>query len=820
MGQMRGKTADTFDRSSGNWLERLVFNHRGWMLLLCTIITVFAVLQLPKLQISASFEKTLPISHPYIHNYQENREELRGLGDSVRVVIENTRGDIFDKEYLRVLAEVNDEIFLLPGVDRSWLKSIVTPVVRWTEATEEGFVGGPVLPQDYDGSAESIEDLRINVQRAGVVGSLVANDYRSSMIVVPLLAKDADGKLTDYYALSSALEKIRARYEGEGTPVRLYIVGFAKLTGDMIDGLKEVLAFFVVSALIAALILYFYTRCVRSTLLVLACSVVAVVWQLGLLPLLGLSLDPFSALVPFLIFAIGVSHGTQKMNGIMQDVGRGMDKLVAARFTFRRLFIAGVTAVISDVVGFAVLMVIDIPVIRDLALTASLGVGVLVFTNLLLLPVLLSYVGVNGDAARRSLQEHAREESAQGVGRLWNLLDRFTEPRWALSAVVVALALATVGYVISLDIKTGDLDAGAPELWPDSRYNLDDHFINTNYGLSSDVFAVMVKTPPDDCRSYQTLVEADRLAWQLAQLPGVQQVVSLADTVRNYTAGGFEGNPKWLTVSANQGLIDPQISNALAWNSEFVTPSCSLTPVLAYLSDHKAETLSQVVDTVERFATEHNTEGRQFLLAAGNAGIQATTNIVVKDASRTMLFYVYGAVAIICFIALRSWRAVLVALLPLALTSIWGEALMVMLGIGVKVATLPVIAIGVGIGVDYALYLLSAQLAFMRAGESLAQAYRHAVIVTGKVVALIGVTLAAGVVTWAWSPIRFQADMGVLLTFMFIANMVGSLILVPALSYFLLRAPGRTAMGKVVIAPQALERTRLQGELAGELSKP
>ena len=151
-----------------------------------------------------------------------------------------------------------------------------------------------------------------------------------------------------------------------------------------------------------------------------------------------------------------------------------------------------------------------------------------------------------------------------------------------------------------------------------------------------------------------------------------------------------------------------------------------------------------------------------------------------------MLLYVYAAVIVLCFITFRSWRAVVVAVVPLALTSILCEALMVALGIGVKVATLPVIALGVGIGVDYALYLLSVQLAQQRAGVPLTEAYQKAVQFTGKVVALVGITLAAGVITWALSPIKFQADMGILLTFMFVWNMIGALVLIPALSHFLL----------------------------------
>ncbi|HEX5804900.1 MAG TPA: MMPL family transporter, partial [Macromonas sp.] len=159
--------------------------------------------------------------------------------------------------------------------------------------------------------------------------------------------------------------------------------------------------------------------------------------------------------------------------------------------------------------------------------------------------------------------------------------------------------------------------------------------------------------------------------------------------------------------------------------------------------------------------------------------------IVVRDANHKMLLWVYAAVTLLCVIAFRNWRAVVIAILPLVLTSIMAEALMALMGIGIKVATLPVVALGVGIGVDYALYLLSVQLSLQRTGLDLPTAYRQAVAFTGKVVGLVGVTLAAGVITWAWSPIKFQADMGIMLTFMFLFNMVGALILIPALSHFL-----------------------------------
>jgi predicted RND superfamily exporter protein len=792
-----------FDRRSGNPLERLVFNHRVAFVVVCAIVTaILAHAAATRLVLNASFERMIPQSQPYIRNYLAYQKELRGLGNAVRVVVENTGGDIYDPRYLDVLKKISDELILTPGVDRAWVKSLWTPAVRWTEVTEEGFRGGPVMPDSYDGSAQSVEALRQNIARSGIVGNLVANDFKSSTIFVPLLDKDpATGKAIDYRALSKALDAtVRDRYErasdpggaarGKAAPaIRVHITGFAKLVGDLIDGLVKVMLFFGVAAVIATAVIFASTRCVRSTALVVACSMVAVAWQLGIVALAGFELDPFSILVPFLVFAIGVSHGAQKMNGIMQDIGRGTHRLVAARYTFRRLFLAGLTALLADAVGVAVLMVIDIPVIRDLALTASIGVAVLIFTNLLLLPVLLSCTGVSAKAAQRSLREEREQARDRGLGRLWRLLDRFTTRRWATAAIAVSAALAAFGLVVGHHLKIGDLDPGAPELRADSRYNRDNAYITAHYALSSDQFAVIVKTANEGCLEYPTLIEADRLAWTLKQVPGVQTTVSLVDAVRQITAGSFEGNPKWLTVNRNQDVLNYAAQQASVNNPDLFNTACSVMPVIAYLADHKADTLDRVVAAAADFAARHDGKDRQFLLAAGSAGIEAASNIAVAQANRTMLLYVYAAVIVLCFVTFRSWRAVVVAVVPLAITSILCEALMVALGIGVKVATLPVIALGVGIGVDYALYLLSVQLAQQRAGLPLDRAYAKAVQFTGKVVALVGVTLAAGVVTWVFSPIRFQADMGILLTFMFVWNMLGALILIPALSHFLLPTP-------------------------------
>ncbi len=775
------KSLVDFDQSSGNIFERLLFNNRLIVVGVCLLITVLLGLQALNLNLNASYEKMIPSKHPFVQNYLDNKEDLASLGNSIRIIVEVKDGTIFEPKYLETLKQINDEVYLIPGVDRPFMKSLWTTATRWVAVTEQGLEGGTVIPDEYDGSPTSLNTVRENVARSGEVGQLVAANFQSSVIFVPLLDKNQiTGQPLNYRDFNQRIEEVRKKYKNENITIR--VTGFTKVIGELIEGLVEILGFFVFAVVVAAIMLYWFTRCIRSTLLVVTCSMIAVLWQFGLMHLLGFGLDPYSVLVSFLIFAIGMSHGAQKMNGIMQDVGRGIDKLVAARYTFRRLFAAGITALLCDAVGFAVLLIISIKVIQDLAIMASIGVAVLIFTNLILLPILLSFVGVSQKAATRSYKAEQADLSGKKHW-LWGFLDTFTKQPGAGIAVAGGILLTIVGLVVSANLQVGDLDSGAPELRADSRYNIDNAYMVKNYAASSDIFVVMVKTPTDSCTRYNTLALVDELGWQLEQLPGVETTNSMANLARMISAGYNEGNFKWIGLSSNNAVLGGIQQRA---PRELINVDCSMLMLYVYLKDHKAQTLIDVTNAVQTYVDNHDTGEAKFLMAAGNAGIEAATNIVVKKANREMMFWVFAVVTILCWFTFRSWRAVLAAMLPLVMTAILCEAMMVVFGIGVKVATLPVIALGVGIGIDYALYVLSVVLAHMRKGDSLSVAYYKALLFTGRVVLLTAATLGVGVGFWILSPIKFQADMGILLAFMFVWNMLGALILLPALSYFLL----------------------------------
>ncbi|PWW39255.1 hypothetical protein DFO83_103163 [Idiomarina loihiensis] len=754
-------------------LEKLLFTVRAPWLIVFLLLTLFLGYHASQVRPDASLSKMIPTNHPFIQNYFDYQDDLASLGNVVRVAVENKDGDIFEADFQRELQKITDEIFFIPGVNRSGLRSLWTPNVRWMEVTEEGFVGGPVIPDGYDGSEESLDQLRTNVLRSGEVGNLVANNFESTIVYIPLDEVNPEtGEKLDYQEFSEKLETlVRDKYQSED--IEIHITGFAKLIGDLIEGAEQVGLFFLLAIAITLVMLYFYSRCWRSTFMVLSCSIIAVIWQLGIIELIGSGINPYSMLVPFLVFAIGVSHGVQIINAIGTNRVAGLDKVAAARTAFRGLYIAGLTALASDAIGFTTLMVIDIEVIKELAIAASIGVAVVVLTNLGLLPILMSYLGTsdNGVAYQKKIKGERHP--------LFDFFAKFTQPKWAYSALVVALIMLTWGLVNSQNMAIGDLDKGAPELRPDSRYNQDNAFIVENYSSSTDIFVVMAASAPEQCIAYDNLEIMERFSWHMENTSGVQDVKSVVYVSKMGMFGINEGNLKWFSLNRNKYVTNASLSRI---PDGLINNDCSMAPVIIYLDDHKAETLKNVVGSVNEFNQNYQQEGLELLMAAGNSGIEAATNSVIEAAQNKMLLWVYGVVIVLCFITFRSVRTVACIVLPLAFTTVMSQGLMAVLGIGIKVATLPVIALGVGIGVDYGIYIYSKVKEGLQQGMSLQETYKYSLDNTGKAVGFTGLTLAIGVATWIFSPIKFQADMGILLTFMFLWNMLGALILIPALA--------------------------------------
>ncbi|MCF4009730.1 efflux RND transporter permease subunit [Rheinheimera sp. UJ63] len=768
---------------SMNWLVNKIeiglFRHRVIVIVLFALTTLLLLFKATDIKLDAAFSKNIPLKHEYMQTYLKHEADFGGA-NNILIAMCDASGDIFNANFFDSFRRAHDDVVYTPGIERVLVKSLFSPSTRFIEVVEDGFAGGPVIPANFTADARGLAKVKENTEKAGVVGRMVADDYSCAMITASLLELDPETNLpVDTIAFASTLENdIRAKYQSE--QISVHIIGFAKMVGDVAEGAKGVVAFFGIAIVITSIMVFLFSGSLMLTVLPIACSLIAVVWQIGLLTVLGFGIDPMSILVPFLVFAIGVSHGVQMINSTGKRVASGMNAKTAAQASFRKLLVPGGVALLSDTVGFLTLLIIEIGVIRELAITASLGVAVIILTNLVLLPVLMSFVRFSDKYKQKVAAPNLRAE------KVWMALSAFATRPYATVILLATALLFAYGHWQSQQLKIGDLHAGAPALHEDSRYNQDTFMITDRFAISVDYINVMVETIPSACTHHEIMDRIDQFHWLMENVPGVQSAVSLPSVSKVINAAYNEGNAKWRVLPRNtQSLV--QASSRVETSTGLLNADCSVMPVMLFLEDHKAETIERVVAAVKQYGAELGDEQTRFALATGPAGVMAATNEAVSDAQQPMMWYVYAAVIVLCLLSFRSVRATAAVIIPLYVVSVLATALMTKLEIGLTVSTLPVIALGVGIGVDYGIYILSTMSQQLREGMPLRQAYFEALKERGSAVLFTGITLAIGVSTWVFSALKFQVDMGILLTFMFIVNMLGAIVVLPALASFFWR---------------------------------
>src|SRR6188474_210085 len=784
------------------WVGRIsywIFHRRRVLLILFVLITVVLGAMASQLRVQAGFTKMIPLNHEYMQTFLEYQADFGGA-NRVLVAVKNHGGTIFEKEFMDTLRQVTEEVFFINGIERSSVTSLFTPNVRYNEVVEDGFRGGNIVGADFDGSPAQLAKVRENLLKSDWVGRIVANDQTAAMVVATLQENDPQtGERLNLQDVAKQLEAIRGKHESETTGV--HIIGFAKAMGDIAKGAAGVLLFFGIAFVITSVLLYWYSGSLVLTVMALICAIVPVVWLLGLLPVFGLGLDPMSILVPFLIFSIAVSHAVQMTNAWKLETLHGADGITASRASFQKLFIPGAMALLANALGFMVIGFVEIEIVRELAYTATIGVTVMIITNKMLLPILMSYYKFTPEQASKL----AGKETAGDW--LWERISPLATRKFAWASVLVGALLLAFGIWKARDLHIGDLGKGVPELKADSRYNQDVDMITSHFAIGVDLLQVIAEAKPESeedspCVNRDVMDRMEDFDFQMRQVDGVATVRGLAGFVKSITQSFAETFAKWRMLPEERAQIAQGIGYATRMGNEFMNSRCTAMPVSIFTTDHQATTIERIVERIKAFkAAGGDTDKVTFRLASGNVGVMAATNEVVEASEKWVNLALFASVTLLCLLTFRSWRVTLCIIVPLAIVTVLCNALMAMLDIGVKVNTLPVVALGVGVGVDYGIYLFERMKHEMEdGGLALKDAFVEALKQRGTASVFTAVTMTVSVATWMFSALKFQADMGILLCFMFLVNMFGAILLLPSLAAYLV---GDRRRKKAPIAAQA-----------------
>ena len=600
----------------------------------------------------------------------------------------------------------------------------------------------------------------------------------------------ANGETIDRTFYGGDLEVVESSNPDYNPNIDVQIIGFAKVIGDVADASLGVVAFFGLTVVLVWFILAWYMGSFVVALYPLSCGLLAVVWELGILHMAGYALDPFAILVPFLVLAISVSHGIQITSFWLLEVAdRGLNSFDASRATYRRLVIPGITALITNVIGFGTILLIPIGIVQEMAINAMFGLIAVIVCKKILLPCLLSYAKLPDPEGFRSFQRRRDER----LKPLWWRFSALTNKGMAVGVLVV-LALASAGALtVAKDLQIGELHEGVPALKPDSRYNQDSAFVSKNYAIGVDILQVYAETKKNGCIDYAVMNQIDRFGFYMEGVPGIVSTVSMPIMDKVVWNKMNESNPRWSQLPRSEdGLI--LAGQQFTTSTGLLNEDCSVMPTYLFTADHRATTIDGILTAIKSYNAELGPDSPvKFTLAGGNVGVMAATNEVIAETEFNVLFWLFLAIIICVYASFRGITGIVCIVVPLAAVSVFTYAIMVWLGIGQTVATLPVAAFAAGIGVDYGIYIYSVLEENVKMkGMPLREAYADTLHQTGKAVVVTAIALSASVATWVLSDLQFQIDMGILLTIMFLANAVAALVMLPAFARLLMKAPPQT----------------------------
>lgn len=755
-------------------VENLVFAFPRLILSTIVLVTIFFATQIPALKIFTEFGDLLPQQHPYIKLHNQIRDTFGGASQII-VSVEVADGTIFTSKTLALINKLTQDVDSLPGVNHNLVSSLTHRTARKIWLTETGELNSVAY---YDGLKAELSDAELDQLKKDVManprvyGLLVSPDLKAALIKAQL----NEGSL-DYEKTFEELQRIREQAATPGASI--YATGQPVLIGWVYTYLPQIIQIFLYTLALMVLLLVAYFRRFYGVLLPLLGIALSTIWGLGFISLLKWNLDPLNLVIPFLIAARAMSHSIQLVERYYAELAVTQDSRLSARNAFDDIFRPGSLAIVVDAVGILVIALGAAPINIKLGYYASFWAFSVVFTVLLVVPLLLLLM-----PTPKSTENSYGSLRDMVVGAVSIVGSR----AGALGTLVTVAVLLAVGSTYAIKVKIGEAEPGSPLLYPNHDYNVSSKAINQRFPGSEELYIVARSAEPGGMKRPEVLHAMEAFQNHMLYDPALGGVKSLPTLIRNVNGLIHNVEPRWAQIPDSAAEIGGLMFAYMAGSpipgalNEFMNAEGTDANMVFFYKDHQAETIQRAV-TLAKEGIAHTAGVKDFeiLLAGGVVGVNAAINDAVYEDNRLVVPLVLVLSFLFVTVFYGSIHAGWLMVLPMLFATVMTYAYMGINNIAVNINTVPVVAVGIGVGIDYAIYIMNRIREEMAALGNLKKAVLKALATTGFAVIFTATTLIAGIIMWVFvSDLRFQADSALLLTIMLILNALAALLLMPA----------------------------------------
>lgn len=761
----------------------IVIKYRLWWLVGILIVTIFFLFQTTKLQIYTSFNDLLPQSHPYIKVHNRIRN-IFGGANQVLIMVQVRKGDIFNTKTLEKVQWITRELEKIPGVDPYKIRSIATSKMKDFKFSSGTTVITPLMFPDVPTTEKGLEELKDKIYSTQrYYGPFVSYDSKKTLILVDFFEESID-----YSVVFNALSAIRERMEDDNHIIN--IAGEPMHLGFIKYHINQVLMILAVTVGAFIVMLYIYYRSKRAMFVPVMSAATSAIWGLGFMSLMGYNLDPLMLVLPFLISLMTARHSMQFMSRYMEEFKLTGDVRQASQNIIETMFLPGLTSIVTDALGIALVAIATIPVLMRISITCAFWSIATVILSMLFTPLVLSYI----PESRRFVHEVKKrrengefEKKLDYRDRFLRVLGRWIPQRGKWYVVCCAIILSMVSYYYAGKIIVGDFMPGSSILWPFHRYNKDAFRITFSMPLLNPLYVIVEGEQGNFITLGPTLREMDKFQRFVATHERVMIVNSIVSYLPSFLMASYEDNPQWFHLPKEDQVLS-FLARHMVYSGEpgtwdrYIDMQDKHANIIIYCRDKMPTTVESVMNHIKAYLKNtQGPSGGKYVLAGGAVGVQAAIRETIADAQIWNLIFALGGVLIFVAIMFQSITAGVILTIPLAISNFLTFALMGAYHIGLTTNTFPVASVGIGLGVDYGIYFVGRLIEERKKGITTAEAIYQALITNGKSIIQIATTITVGLLLWVFSALKFQAEMGLLLAVVLTLNMFGAVLLVPSL---------------------------------------
>jgi hypothetical protein len=661
---------------------------------------------------------------------------------------------------------------------------------------EDGWIGALIKGRDFTKAKDAEAPAIVEVVYPGTAAAnagLTKGDVIQSVDNEPVADRVALGlaiqklgpgrQVTLGVKRGEAVENVRLTIPEKDIDV--YVAGEPRLYGWVYSYANDVFWILTVTYCLEWILRWMYFHDWRGALRPTLTGLIAALWGLAFVHMIGFSLDPLILVMPFLITARAVSHAIQMHDRYYEEYERhNWNQRQAIVASFAELFQPTFAGVATDALGVLVILLVPIRMLFNLALVASWWILAITVAELLLNPIVYYYLRAPDPEVVM-----AREK-----GWYKALINRIAD--WNLSRTGTRTVIATwtiltiIGLYLMRGLTIGDPTSASPLVWEDSPYNVAHAHIQDKFGGVEPLIVVNEGKDRDAMKDPVVLRTMEKFQRYLERDRDIGYSVSLTDILRSVNMVFHELEPKWGVIPSNARDVAQTFfiffsGSPPTETAKWVDPSYTTSHVTFFARNHKGDNIARIIARCQEFIAANPMEKAEFKLAGGLIGVLAAANQELLTNDLMMNFLGFLTMYLIVLFSYRSAMAGIYLLLPLVISNIIINASMAVFEIGINVNTLPLVTVGLGFGIDYGLYFLSRCIEEIRVNGDLDTSIREALTTSGKAVSFTAVAMILSTALWGFSNIRFNAVMGVMLALWMLVSFLTSVTLLPVmLAYF------------------------------------